>query len=108
MSGRPQVKGVNVDAQTRCAHWHSPRDVVAIRVKCCGVYYACNDCHDELAGHAIEAWPRSDKNTLAVLCGVCGAELTIRQYLHCDDRCPNCAAEFNPGCRTHHHFYFAS
>ena len=42
----------------------------------------------------------------AVLCGACGTQLTVRQYLACDNRCPACAAPFNPGCRLHYRFYF--
>ena len=105
---RPAVAGVEVDVQTRCAHWHSPLDVVAIKMKCCGVYYACKDCHDALAGHATEVWPRAEWNEKAILCGACGAQLTINQYLDSGDRCPSCGAGFNLGCRHHHHFYFES
>jgi uncharacterized CHY-type Zn-finger protein len=46
MSPRPPIRGIELDAQTCCAHWYSPRDIVAIKMKCCGVYYACKDCHD--------------------------------------------------------------
>jgi uncharacterized CHY-type Zn-finger protein len=102
----PGVRGINLDAQTRCLHYHSAADIVAIKMKCCGIYYACKDCHIALAGHAIAVWPRSDRDQQVVLCGACGAELTIRAYLNCDSRCPACRAEFNPGCRSHHHFYF--
>lgn len=103
---RPPVLGVDVDVQTRCAHWRSPLDIVAIRMKCCGVYWACKDCHAALAGHAIEVWPRAAWEERAVLCGACGAELTIRGYLASPDACPACDAPFNPGCRHHHHCYF--
>src|SRR3954467_2097326 len=48
---RPPVHGRALDAQTRCAHWHSPLDIIAIKMRCCGAYYACRECHDELAGH---------------------------------------------------------
>jgi uncharacterized CHY-type Zn-finger protein len=95
-----------VDAQTRCAHWRSAVDIVAIKMRCCGVYWACKDCHEELAGHAISVWGREERDALAVLCGACKAQLTIREYLHCDSRCPACGAAFNPACRNHHHFYF--
>ncbi len=105
---RPDVAGVDLDAQTRCAHWRSPLDIVAIKMKCCGVYYACKDCHDALADHAIRVWPRREWNEKAVLCGACGAALTISEYLACGDRCPSCGAAFNPGCRHHRHFYFES
>ena len=103
---RPEVRGVDLDGETRCAHWHSPLDVIAIRMKCCGIYYACKDCHDTLAGHAIEVWPRTEWDAPAVMCGACGAELSVRVYLECKNACPACGAGFNPGCRRHRHFYF--
>ena len=46
------VKGVDLDPETRCRHYHGPTDVVALKFKCCGEYYACKDCHAELADHA--------------------------------------------------------
>ena len=103
---RPAVNGIDVDAQTRCVHYHLPVDIVAIRMKCCGEYYACKDCHDALAGHAIEVWPRGEWDRAAVLCGECGVEMTIRQYLECKNQCPGCGAIFNPKCSNHYHFYF--
>jgi uncharacterized CHY-type Zn-finger protein len=101
-----EVRGIDVDAQTRCAHWHSAVDIVAIKTACCGVYWACKDCHEALAGHAIAVWPRREWDARAVLCGACGAEMTIREYWECESRCPGCGAGFNPGCRKHWHFYF--
>jgi uncharacterized CHY-type Zn-finger protein len=101
-----QVRGIEVDAQTRCVHYHSAVDIVAIKIKCCGVYYACKDCHTEVAGHAIAVWPRGEWDARAVLCGACGREMTIREYFDCESRCPGCGAGFNPGCRKHWHFYF--
>jgi len=103
---RPPVHGVELDAETRCAHWHSARDIVAIKMKCCGVYYSCKDCHDALAGHAVEIWPCCERGQTAVMCGACGAEFSIRQYLQCGSVCPACNAAFNPGCREHYPFYF--
>lgn len=102
------VKGVGLDAQTRCAHWNSPLDVIAIKMACCGTYYACKDCHEELADHLLEPWPRAQWHEPAVLCGVCMQELSVREYMDCGSSCPRCGAAFNPGCRNHHHFYFAS
>jgi uncharacterized CHY-type Zn-finger protein len=113
-SGRPDVRsindvrGVNLDAQTRCEHYHGPTDIVAIKMKCCGVYYACKDCHVALADHPIEVWPENDWHKPAILCGACGTELTIAQYLASESICPVCQERFNPGCRKHYHFYFAS
>lgn len=100
---RLDVMGIDVDAQTRCAHYHKPEDVIAIRMRCCNTYYACKDCHDALAGHAIKVWPKAEWDQDAVLCGTV---LTVRQYLACSNRCPGCGAMFNPGCRNHYHFYF--
>jgi uncharacterized CHY-type Zn-finger protein len=105
---RPIVRGLSLDPQTRCAHWHSDSDIVAIKMRCCGTYYACRDCHDTLAGHATEVWPIETWDEPAILCGACGAELSVHAYLACDSRCPTCAAPFNPGCRRHHHLYFAA
>jgi uncharacterized CHY-type Zn-finger protein len=104
---RPHVYGLELDSETRCRHWRSNLDVVAIRLKCCGLYYACKDCHEALAGHPLEAWPQSEWDAKAVLCGACGTEMSIREYLACSDACPSCGAPFNPGCRRHRHFYFA-
>jgi uncharacterized CHY-type Zn-finger protein len=106
MATRPPVLGLDLDDQTRCAHWRSPLDVIAIRMRCCGDYYACRDCHDALAGHPAAVWPRAQWDRPAVLCGVCGAELSVRAYMACTNRCPSCDAAFNPGCRLHHHLYF--
>lgn len=98
--------GIDVDAATRCVHYRSARDIVAIRMKCCGDYYVCKDCHEALAGHALLAWPRAEWNRKAVLCGACGREMTIGEYLECGSRCPSCSALFNPECRHHHGSYF--
>ncbi len=103
---RPPVHGLDLDAQTRCAHYRSPWDIVAIRVKCCGEYYACKDCHEALAGHPLKTWPPTEWNRKAVLCGACGRELSVDEYLACESKCPICAAPFNPECRRHHGFYF--
>ncbi len=103
-----QVRGIDLDAQTRCAHYHTQRDIVAIKMKCCGVYYACKDCHQVLAGHSIEVWPHGEWDRKAVLCGNCGTEMTINQYLECGSKCPVCEAAFNPGCRNHYDCYFES
>lgn len=105
---RPEVRGINLDAQTRCAHYNSALDVLAIKMKCCGIYYACKDCHEALAGHAIEVWPREEWNQTAVLCGACGYEMRIAQYMASGYTCPACGAAFNPGCRKHYQFYFAT
>ena len=106
MSGLPEVRGLELDPQSRCAHWHSPLDIVALKMRCCCVYYACRACHDALADHPAQLWPLAERDASAVLCGACQAELSIAAYLACDDACPACAAPFNPGCKLHRHLYF--
>jgi uncharacterized CHY-type Zn-finger protein len=102
----PEVRGVDLDPQTRCQHYHGPTDIVAIKMKCCGVYYACKDCHAALANHPAEVWSQTDWEQPAILCGACGGELTIQQYMESESRCPACGEPFNPGCRKHYHYYF--
>lgn len=100
------VIGRNVDPETRCVHWRSDLDIVAIKFTCCGEWYACYDCHSELSGHEAEVWPKEDFDERAVLCGACGNQLTIREYLELSSECPNCGSSFNPGCAKHYHLYF--
>ena len=100
------VLGVDVDAETRCGHYAAPADVIALRFKCCDAWYPCIDCHRALTGHQVEVWSIDERLERAVLCGVCGAALTVAAYLGCGSRCPHCAADFNPGCALHHHLYF--
>ena len=101
-----EVYGVEVEDETRCAHWHSPLDIIAIKFKCCGRWYPCFDCHAEVAGHQPSVWPREEFAEKAILCGACGHQLSINEYLAGDNACPECAAAFNPGCAKHYHLYF--
>ena len=100
------VKGKTVDSHTRCVHYHSPVDVIAIKFKCCEQYYPCFYCYEEEAGHAPGVWQKNEFHTKAILCGMCYNELTIQQYLHCNNQCPFCGASFNPRCNRHYHLYF--
>lgn len=102
----PNVKGKLVDENTRCIHYHSAFDVIAIKFKCCGEYYPCYYCHKEEAGHNPIIWGKDEFDTRAILCGVCKSELSIREYLSCDNHCPICKTPFNPNCNKHHHLYF--
>ncbi|MFP6795590.1 MAG: CHY zinc finger protein [Pseudomonadales bacterium] len=99
---------MDVDPQTRCGHYHTDLDVVAIRFYCCGNWYACHDCHVALADHPSGVWPQEHWAEEAVLCGVCGYRLSVHQYLTGDSNCPSCSGPFNPGCRLHHYLYFES
>ena len=101
-----KVYGKLIDDNTRCVHYHSPLDVIAIKFKCCGEYYPCYQCHEETAGHAALAWNKDEWNTKAILCGVCKTEMSIEQYLGSANQCPFCNASFNPNCSKHYHLYF--
>lgn len=108
---KSNIKGINiygqtVDNQTRCQHWHSDLDVIAIKFKCCEKYYPCFSCHEEEADHKSEVWAKADFDTKAILCGVCGTELTVNEYQTSGNTCPKCNAAFNPGCSKHYHLYF--
>ncbi len=101
-----KVRGPLVDGETRCEHWHGPLDIIAIKFKCCGDWYPCFDCHQATADHSHAVWPIEERDEKAVLCGVCGQQLTIDEYLNSSSRCPVCASAFNPGCALHYHLYF--
>jgi uncharacterized CHY-type Zn-finger protein len=100
------VHGLDVDPFTRCRHYHGPSDVIALRFRCCNRWYPCFECHAACAGHPAEVWPAAERQARAVLCGACGYQLTIAEYLACRSTCPACGAGFNPGCARHRHLYF--
>lgn len=100
-----EVRGIDVDEKTRCEHYSSDNDIIAIKFPCCQVYYPCFHCHDELADHDRERISRDRWDEPGVLCGNCGHELTVREYLS-SDSCVNCKAHFNPHCADHYHLYF--
>ena len=106
----PRVYGAAVDAATRCIHFHSELDIVAIKFACCLRYYPCFQCHDEAVQlesnpHATQRWLETTWSSTAILCGACRHQMSIVTYRQAP-RCPHCAAEFNPGCRLHAHLYF--
>lgn len=100
------VLGIAVDTKTRCIHWNGPTDIIAIRMKCCGEWFSCYDCHAKITDHPAITWLHEERDTEVVLCGSCGTVLSIKDYLRCESTCPNCDASFNPGCAIHHHLYF--
>ncbi|MGC8803403.1 MAG: CHY zinc finger protein [Bacteroidales bacterium] len=100
------VYGIEIDRHTRCQHYHSDIDIIAIRLKCCNRYYACNSCHNAMESHDIIPWPETEFNEKAVLCGMCGHELTINEYLKAKFSCPQCGSNFNPNCSKHYSIYF--
>lgn len=98
-----RILGIEVDAAGRCAHYSSPRDVVANRCATCGAFHACHRCHEALADHPFGRMPVDAP--AAVLCGACGHTMGHREYTRALS-CPGCAHPFNPGCALHAPLYF--
>lgn len=101
------VHGPVVDDATRCLHYASPLDIVAIEFACCRKFYPCYQCHDECETHERQTWPTDRLDAPALLCGVCRSLIAIEEYLQVS-ACPHCAAEFNPRCKLHRELYFDS
>jgi uncharacterized CHY-type Zn-finger protein len=101
-----EIKGNLVDSKSRCVHYHSTLDIVAIRMKCCNHFYACIHCHNTLESHEPILWGKKELDSKAILCGECLSTYTIDEYLNCNNECPNCKALFNPKCSNHYHYYF--
>ena len=100
------VQGSIVDEHTRCKHYNSALDIIAIKFKCCNTYYACIYCHNENEKHTTAVWNKDEQNTNAILCGNCNTEITIEEYLNGNNECPSCKSLFNPKCSNHYHYYF--
>lgn len=100
-----QVYGKLVDDETRCIHYHSEKDIVALKCAKCLKFYPCYQCHNECEDHHFQAWEKTDFEYPAVLCGHCRKLLSIHQYLHSAD-CPYCHHSFNPNCAKHYDLYF--
>ena len=106
MAGSPCVFGKTVDDQTRCEHYSTELDIIAIRFACCDRYYPCHLCHSECTAHRAQQRPREQWHRKAILCGNCWIELTVEAYLGVS-ACPDCAAPFYPRCAAHADFHFS-
>lgn len=100
------VKGQVIDNETRCAHYHTNLDIIALKFKCCNSYFPCYSCHQEETDHAATQWEVTEREEKAILCGACGRELSIREYLASNNTCPSCQSSFNPNCKKHYNLYF--
>ncbi|WP_461175276.1 CHY zinc finger protein (plasmid) [Arthrobacter sp. Z1-9] len=100
-----EVHGKTVDEQTRCVHYRTRKDIIAVKFNCCGNYYPCFRCHEECSDHPVRLWPEDQWQERAILCGVCRTELSIAEY-RSSTRCPSCSSEFNEACSSHAHLYF--
>ncbi|PBB05118.1 CHY zinc finger protein [Salimicrobium humidisoli] len=99
------IHGIRLDDKTRCHHYHNYEDVVAIKFYCCGEYYACIKCHEEMAEHEVEVWPSGRQGEPGIYCGNCRREMAVAVYKK-QTECPYCSHPFNPGCRLHFPHYF--
>lgn len=101
------LKGQLVDTQTRCRHYHSALDIIAIKFKCCDIYFPCYKCHLELESHDIIRWNKLDlKAEKVILCGSCSNLLYYQEYSANDNKCLYCSSDFNPNCSLHYGLYF--
>lgn len=105
-SEKVEINGINVDSQTRCEHYYSEIDIIAIKFKCCKKWFPCFECHTALSDHPPQVWSLDEHQTTAILCGNCQQQLTITEYFDCESVCPKCRHRFNPGCANHYHLYF--
>jgi uncharacterized CHY-type Zn-finger protein len=110
----PIIYGHKVDEETRCVHWASELDIVALQFYCCRKFYPCYECHHaaEAENHRTSVWPKEERQQPTVLCGHCKRLLSIQEYIEIyqngtsTPQCPSCEASFNPGCKGHLHLYF--
>lgn len=103
------LKGKLIDNQTRCVHWNSELDIIALKFKCCNTFYPCISCHSETTDHEIQRY-NVNSNEKVVLCGNCNSLLTFYEYISIQNplQCPKCSALFNPGCKNHYDLYFSN
>ncbi|MBL7874137.1 MAG: chromophore lyase [Cyclobacteriaceae bacterium] len=106
MIGGLLVKGKVIDNQTRCSHYHTELDIIAIKFKCCDTYYPCYSCHAESTDHKPLTWDSVEWNKKAILCGACGLELSVQEYMDSNNTCTRCQSSFNPNCKKHYDLYF--
>lgn len=103
-----RVYGQLVDDETRCSHYHSLLDIIAIRFKCCCKYYPCYLCHQELESHQPIVWSKLEQSEVqdVILCGKCKSPMSVSDYFNSKSKCPKCSSYFNPKCELHYNLYF--
>ncbi|WP_232725448.1 CHY zinc finger protein [Bacillus sp. FJAT-44742] len=100
------VTGTGIDHETRCSHYCSEIDIIALKCFKCLRYFSCFLCHHEHEDHQFKRWPKAKFDHQSVMCGACGREMSTNEYLESGSRCPSCYSAFNPGCKRHAHLYF--
>ena len=84
--------------KTRCEHWHSALDILALKAACCNRFYACHSCHSACEEHDWLPWPADTSlDMMGLLCGACSKTFSLKQYLSGSSKCPHCDSPFNPG-----------
>ncbi|WP_438835700.1 CHY zinc finger protein [Streptococcus pluranimalium] len=48
-------KGIVIDDNSRCQHYHSSQNIVALKYADCHSYYACYKCHGAMESHSFKA-----------------------------------------------------
>ncbi|MDW3648542.1 MAG: CHY zinc finger protein [Bacteroidia bacterium] len=105
--GGQRVQGLELDSQSRCVHWNSELDIVALRMPEDEAFYACYECYEAIHHTLPPRWKKEDfEEAKSILCGQCGTVMSVRTYLDSKNHCPSCKSSFNPGCAKHYHFYF--
>ncbi|EGJ27603.1 CHY zinc finger protein [Streptococcus porcinus] len=94
--------GMDLDHESRCCHYHGPKDIAALKCQACQKYYACYQCHDSLEDHSFS--PSGKTELFPVLCGSCKSQLSLEAYE--GGYCPYCNKAFNPKCAFHKAIYF--
>ncbi|MGT2887969.1 CHY zinc finger protein [Streptococcus didelphis] len=95
--------GLDLDKETRCRHYHTARDIAALKCQTCQKYYACYICHDSLESHSFKASSKAE--AYPVLCGACRKVMSRLAYEK--GYCPYCSKPFNPKCSAHKAIYFS-
>ena len=100
----PKVYGSLIDNETRCIHYHTFLDIIAIKFKCCEKYYPCYQCHNEHESHNIQRWSAEEFHKRRYFVEFVKMN-SIHDYMM-TETCPNCQAHFNSRCKFHYHLYF--
>src|SRR5690625_8025706 len=81
------LKGTVLDSETRCSHYHTELDRIAIKFYCCQTYFPCYLCHKESGCGETKVWPYDKLDKKAILYGACGEELTSKSYQNMEHKC---------------------
>ncbi|WP_369678836.1 hypothetical protein [Planococcus faecalis] len=75
MSHHHTVKGVSVDAETRCAHYIQLSIELPSSFFCCQQYFPCFECHQAIGCGNHQVWPKDRFQEKACCAGAVGMNL---------------------------------